>query len=102
LQQEQAKIAFEKALLIAGGEVRKALAESQASSQIADARNLQVESSCNAYENSRLQMRYSNTTYLEVLIAQSSWLDAQLQQAAEWFEMQQSLINLFKATCMEM
>lgn len=102
LQQEQVKIAFEKALLVAGGEVRNALAESQASSQRTNARNLQVESSRKAYENSQQQMRYSSTSYLEVLIAQSSWLDAQLQQAAEWLEMQQSLINLYKATCVEM
>lgn len=102
LQREQAQIAFEKALLVAGGEVRDALAECQASSQKANARNLQAESNRKSYENSREQMRYSNTTYLEVLIAQSTWLDAQLQQAAEWLEMQQSLLNLYKATCVEM
>ncbi len=101
LQQEQAKIAFEKALLVAGGEVRNALAESQASRQKSEARQQQVESSRKAYENSQQQMRYSSTTYLEVLTAQSSWLDAQLQQVAEWLELQQSLINLYKATCGE-
>ncbi len=38
---------------------------------------------------------------LEVLIAQSTWLDAQLQQTTDWLEKQQSFINLYKATCLE-
>lgn len=100
-QQEQAQIAFEKALLVAGGEVRDALADCQACSTREEARILQVEASRRAYENSRIQMRYAGATYLEVLIAQSTWLDAQLQQTTDWLEKQQSYINLYKATCLE-
>lgn len=100
-QQEQAQIAFEKALLVAGGEVRDALADCQACSIREEARTLQVEASRKAYENSREQMRYAGATYLEVLIAQSTWLDAQLQQTTDWLEKQQSFINLYKATCPE-
>lgn len=100
-QQEQAQIAFEKALLVAGGEVRDALAECQACRTREEARFLQVEASRKAYENSREHYRYANTTYLEVLIAQSAWLEAQLQQTSDWLEKQQSFINLYKATCPE-
>lgn len=100
-QQGQAQIAFEKALLVAGGEVRDALADCQACSTREEARTLQVEASRKAYENSREQMRYAGATYLEVLIAQSTWLDAQLQQTTDWLEKQQSFINLYKATCPE-
>jgi NodT family efflux transporter outer membrane factor (OMF) lipoprotein len=100
-QQEQAQIAFEKALLVAGGEVRDALVDCQACSTREEARTLQVEASRRAYENSREQMRYAGATYLEVLIAQSTWLDAQLQQTTDWLEKQQSYINLYKATCPE-
>lgn len=100
-QQEQAQIAFEKALLVAGGEVRDALADCHACSTREEARTLQVEASRRAYENSRIQMRYAGATYLEVLIAQSTWLDAQLQQTTDWLEKQQSFINLYKATCPE-
>ncbi len=100
-QQEQAQIAFEKALLVAGGEVRDALADCHACSTRDEARILQVEASRRAYENSRIQMRYAGATYLEVLIAQSTWLDAQLQQTTDWLEKQQSYINLYKATCLE-
>ena len=98
-QQEQAQIAFAKALLIAGGEVRDALVNCQACSRREEARTLQVEASRKAYENSREQMIYANATYLEVLIAQSSWLDAQLMQTTDWLERQQSFISLYKATC---
>ena len=98
-QQEQAQIAFEKALLVAGGEVRDALADCRACSTREEARTKQVEAAQRAYENSRLTMQYANTSYLEVLIAQSAWLDAQLQQTADWLELQQGKINLYKAMC---
>lgn len=101
LQREQAQIAFEKALLTAGCEVRNALADCQACRAREEARTLQVEAAQKAYENSIEHNRYANTTYLEVLIAQSAWLDAQLQQTADWLETQQSLINLYKAICPE-
>ncbi|MCR4965635.1 MAG: TolC family protein [Bacteroidales bacterium] len=100
-QQEQAKITFEKALLTAGGEVRDALAECLACQQREEARSLQVEASKKAYENSKINMHYANTTYLEVLIAQSAWLDAQLLQTTDWLEKQQSFINLYKSICPE-
>ena len=35
----------------------------------------------------------------EFLAAQSSWLTAQLQQTADWLELQQGKINLYKALC---
>ena len=98
-QQEQAQIAFEKALLVAGGEVRDALADCRACSTREEARTKQVEAAQRAYENSRLTMQYANTSYLEVLIAQSAWLDAQLQQTADWLELQQGKISLYKALC---
>lgn len=98
-QQEQEQIAFEKALLVAGGEVRDALADCRACSTREEARTKQVEAAQRAYENSRLTMQYANTSYLEVLIAQSAWLDAQLQQTADWLELQQGKINLYKALC---
>ena len=101
LQREQAQIAFEKTLLSAGCEVRNALADCQACRAREEARTLQVEAAQKAYENSIEHNRYANTTYLEVLVAQSAWLDAQLQQTADWLETQQSFINLYKAICPE-
>ena len=63
-------------------------------------REAQVEAIRKAAENSRALMQYSSSvTYLEVLTAQSSWLTAQLQQTADWLELQQGKINLYKALC---
>ena len=93
-QQEQAQIAFEQALLQAGSEVANALSECHTAQQKLQVREAQVESSRKAVENSRELMQYSSSvTYLEVLTAQSSWLNAQLQQTVDWLELQQGKIN---------
>lgn len=98
-QREQAQINFEKTLLTAGGEVRDALGSRDACNKREESRNQQVEACQRAYDNSKEFMCYSNVTYLEVLVAQSTLLDAQLVQTAEWLEKQQSMINLYKVTC---
>ena len=99
-QREQAQIAFEKALLTAGGEVKDALAECQQSLAKQQARKAQVNTSRKAYETSIDLMKYSSdVTYLDVLTAQSSYLNAQLEQTSDWLQHQQGLINLYKATC---
>ena len=99
-QQGQAQIAFEQALLQAGSEVANALSECHTAQQKLLVRKAQVEASRKAVENVRELMQYSpSVTYLEVLTAQSSWLNAQLQQTADWLELQQGKINLYKALC---
>lgn len=99
-QQEQAQIAFEQALLQAGSEIANALSECHTAQQKLLVREAQVEASRKAVENVRELMQYSSSvTYLEVLTAQSSWLNAQLQQTADWLELQQGKINLYKALC---
>lgn len=99
-QQEQAQIAFKQALLQAGSEVANALSECHTAQQKLLVRKAQVEASRKAVENVRELMQYSpSVTYLEVLTAQSSWLNAQLQQTADWLELQQGKINLYKALC---
>lgn len=99
-QQEQAQIAFHQALLQAGSEVADAMSECRTAQEKLQVREAQVEASRKAAENSRALMQYSSSvTYLEVLTAQSSWLTAQLQQTADWLELQQGKINLYKALC---
>ena len=99
-QQEQAQIAFTQALLQAGNEVADALAECRISQQKLQARQAQVKASSQAFDNSRELMRHSSSVnYLDVLTAQSSYLNSQLQSTADWLESQQGKINLFKAVC---
>lgn len=96
-QYEQAQIVFEKALLVAGGEIQDALFARDACLRRETARKQQVEFYKKAYETSIELMRYSNTSYLEILTAQNALLESQLLQTAEELEKQQCLINIYKA-----
>ncbi len=99
-QQQQAQIAFGDALLRAGCEVADALSECRAAEQKATLRKAQSDAAQKAFENSLLLMQHSQSVgYLEVLTAQSSWLNAQLQTTADRLQWQQAKINLYKALC---
>ena len=100
IERKQAEISFEKALLVAGGEVKDALSECTAAQRKKPLRQAQLEASQKAYEQCQQLLRHSQTvTYIDVLAAQSSLLSAELQYAADWLEGQQALINLYKALC---
>ena len=57
----------------------------------------QVQSLLTAEKSTRLLMQHSNTTYLEVLVAQQTLLNAQLTQVSNQFARIQGLINLYQA-----
>ena len=59
--------------------------------------NSQVEILQEAVRKTELLMRHSNTTYLEVLTAQQSLLDAQTILAKDRFDEIQAIINLYHA-----
>lgn len=96
-QYEQALISFEKALLVAGNEVNGALNERQKSSEKLLIRKKQIEANQKAYINSIETMKHSSATYLEVLTAQHSLLQAQLIEVSDWFEYMRGSINLYKS-----
>lgn len=99
-QRKQAELAFEKTLLVAGKEIENALFEKSILKQKLPLRKKQVEVSKQAYENCKLLQNYSQSvTYIDVLLAQESYLNAQLQETADWLMMQQASINLYKALC---
>lgn len=99
-QREQAELNFEKALLLAGGELKDALDECGAARRKQQSRRQQVASSQRAWQNSQDLLAYSQSvTYLDVLTAEASFLAAQLQESADWLEQQQAFINLYKALC---
>lgn len=99
LEQEQAQIAFEQALLQAGSEVSEAMQQCRLVQQKMQSRALQVASAEQASEQARLLMRVGGADYLEVLTAQSLYLEAQLQATADWLQQQQAAIALYKAVC---
>ena len=96
-QQEEAELSFRQALLNAGSEVNDALVKYQTARDKAGLFEKQIASLEKAYESTSLTMQYGNTTYLEVLTAQQSLLNALLTQVANRFTEIQGVINLYQA-----
>ena len=96
-QQEQASLAFQQALLNAGAEVNEALVACQTGQEKSALFDKQVLALQKAYHSTSLLMKHGNTTYLEVLTAQQSLLNAQLQQTANRFKQNQNFVNLYQA-----
>lgn len=96
-QQAEATFAFRQALLDAGAEVNNALTQFQSSRQRSTLAVQQVAALERAVRSTRLLMQHGTTTYLEVLTAQQTLLQAQLTQVSDRFDEIQSLINLYRA-----
>ena len=90
-------MAFQQALLNAGAEVNEALMACQTSKDKSALFDKQVLALQKAYHSTSLLMKHGSTTYLEVLTAQQSLLNAQLQQTANRFKQNQNLVNLYQA-----
>lgn len=97
LQQEEAMLNFRQTILNAGAEVNDALTRYQTSSARAGLREQQISSLAAAVEKTGLLMRYTSTTYLEVLTAQQSLLSAQTDLAQDRYDMISSVISLYRA-----
>ncbi len=96
-QQEKALVAFNQALLVAGGELSDALSACRLSRQRLNLRKQEAEEAERAYEVSKDLMQNSSNTYLEVLTAQSTLNQSQLNIISDWLDYIQAKINLFKA-----
>ncbi len=96
-QQEQAKLLFQQSLLDAGKEVNDALAQWQTTSEQLEMNERQIEALEEAVRKIELLMKYTPTTYLEVLTAQQSLLAAQQSKAQYQFDRIQGVINLYHA-----
>ena len=96
-EREQALVAFNQSLLAAGGELSDALSSCRLSRNRLDLRRQETEEAERAYDVSKDIMQNSSSTYLEVLAAQQTLIQAQLEMASDWFDHIQSRINLFKA-----
>lgn len=96
-QQEQAQLSFQQTLLNAGVEVNNALTQYQTADAKRGWRNGQVESLETALAHTELLMTHTSTTYLDVLTARQSLLQAQMSQASDTFEQIRAVINLYHA-----
>lgn len=96
-QQEEAALLFRQSLLDAGKEVNDALTAWQTARQRVEIDNNQIALLQEAVRKTEILMRYSPTTYLEVLTAQQSLLAAELTGAQDRFDEIQSVILLYHA-----
>lgn len=96
-RQEQAMIAFNHSLLVAGTELCDALNACKLSAERSELRRLEVEAARHAYEVSIELMRNSSSTYLEVLTAQTALLQSRLSYTVDWMDYMQGHINLYKS-----
>ena len=97
IRQEGAKLLFQHSLLNAGKEVNDALTAWQTAKSQLEINARQVETLCDAVRKTESLMRHSNITYLEVLTAQQTLLNAQLSQVANRFTEIQGVITLYQA-----
>ncbi|WP_080904082.1 TolC family protein [Parabacteroides sp. Marseille-P3160] len=96
-QQEEAKLEFKQSILDAGAEVNNALTQWQTSRGKIEIDIQQIASLERAVKSTQLKMKYGNTTYLEVLTAETSLLDAELTLVNDRFDEIQGVINLYHA-----
>lgn len=96
-QQEEARLSFQQTLLNAGVEVNNAISSYQTAKLKTDDYAKQVEALDRAVTKTELYVDNSTTTYLEVLTAKQSLLNAELTQVANQFTEMQSVVNLYQA-----
>lgn len=96
-QMEQAELTLVKTLLNAGTEVNNALALYQKALFKEECRDKQIMSLDNALGDTEFLVKYTSTTYLEVLTAQQSLLEAQIGRSSDRLEKATAVINLYRA-----
>ncbi len=99
LEQEQARLNYRDALIRASKEVSDALYDYQAATDKVEIRRNQRELLQNAVEDSQalLEAGYNNFSYLEVLTAQESVLNASLAVIDEHVAQLTSMVELYRA-----
>nr|WP_314686344.1 efflux transporter outer membrane subunit [uncultured Porphyromonas sp.] len=97
-EEEKARLAFQQSLYNAGAEVSNALALYQASEAKVKAETLQVESLEKNVEIVEMLFKTGKaSSYLEVITAQQSLLQAQLSLVQDSFSRMQAVVNLYNA-----
>lgn len=96
-QQEEALLTFEKTVLSAGSEVSDILAAFEAALKKAESRTHQIEALETAVYFTGELLTAGEANYTEVLNAQQSLLQAQLNQVNDKLEQLQAAVNLYRA-----
>ena len=98
IKYEQAYNTWQQSVLAAGSEVSNALVlyNSSAEKSAIEAKQIEVLQK-NVEDTKTLMSSSGNTTYLEVIQAQSSLLSTQLSKVADDFYKMQAVVNLYQA-----
>lgn len=96
-QYEQAYNTWQNTILTAGSEVSNALVLYNASAEKSAIKARQIEVLKKNVEDTKLLMASAGSTYLEVITAQSSLLNAELSKVADDFYKMQAVVNLYQA-----
>ncbi len=96
-QQEQAYNTWQNAVLSAGSEVSNALVLYNSSEEKSQLEQKQVESLTKNVEYTKMLFNEGSSTYLEVITAQQSLLNAQLSKVTDDFYKMQAVVNLYYA-----
>ena len=96
-QYEQALLAFEQKMLQAGADVNNALLQCQTARSKRVLRAEQIAALTRAMQHTQSLMTNGSTTYLEVIYAQQSLLDAQTQQLQDWLDEAQGVVKLYQS-----
>ena len=96
-QQEQAYNTWQNAILKAGSEVSDALVAYNSSEEKSRLEAMQVETLQKNVEHTRMLFKNSGSSYLEVIAAQQSLLNAQLSKVADDFYKMQAVVSLYSA-----
>lgn len=96
-QQEQAYNTWQNAVLSAGSEVSNALVLYNSSDEKSKLEQKQIESLTKNVEYTKDLFSMGNSTYLEVISAQQSLLNAELSKVQDDFYKMQAVVNLYYA-----
>lgn len=96
-QYEQALNTWKNAILSAGSEVSNALVLYNSSNEKAQIEEKQIKALKQNVEDTRILMKLSGSTYLEVITAQQNLLNAQLSLIQDEFYKMQAVVNLYYA-----
>ena len=96
-KQEQAYNTWQNAVLSAGSEVSNALVLYNSSEEKSKLEEKQVESLKKNVEYNKMLFNDGSATYLEVITAQQSLLNAELSKVADDFYKMQAVVNLYYA-----
>ena len=96
-QYEQAYNNWQNSVLQAGSEVSNALVLYNSSAEKSAFESKQIETLKKNVEHTQLLFKSSGSSYLEVITAQQSLLNAQLSKIADDFYKMQAVVNLYQA-----